>query len=146
MTALFVYGTLLPGEVRWRFLAPFVTDEGVPDTVEGILYDTGLGYPAAVFGTGGRIVGRTFTLHPERVDEALSVLDDVEGAVAGRYGRVEVTTGAGRRVFAYAHGARPGATDGLDDTSGSSLGGTDLVPIAGGCWVSHVRDGDVSRT
>ena len=25
---VFVYGTLLPGDVRWRYLEPFVTDEG----------------------------------------------------------------------------------------------------------------------
>ena len=60
---LFVYGTLRPGEVRWRFLEPFVVDEGVADAAIGQLFDTGLGYPAATFAAGdesGTIHGRTF--------------------------------------------------------------------------------------
>ena len=110
-----MYGTLLPGEARWRFLEPFVRDAGTPDEVAGTLFDTGQGYPAAVFGGTGRIVGTVFGLHdPER---ALSVLDDVEGGVAGLYRRVAVTTRSGTTVWAYAYG-----------------GGLDLVPIEGGCW------------
>ena len=50
---LFVYGTLQPGDVRWPFLAPYVADEGVPDTVCGRVYDTGRGYPAARFDEPG---------------------------------------------------------------------------------------------
>ena len=58
---LFVYGTLRPGDVRWRFLQPFVVDEGWPDTIEGRLFDTGLDYPAAILDEraepGGTIIG-----------------------------------------------------------------------------------------
>ena len=39
---IFCYGTLLPGEERWQFLAPFVLAYE-PDQVSGRVYDTGLG-------------------------------------------------------------------------------------------------------
>ena len=32
---VFVYGTLRPGDVRWSFLEPFVTDGGIADSVVG---------------------------------------------------------------------------------------------------------------
>lgn len=50
MDALFVYGTLMPGHLRWGMLAPHALDQR-PATVPGTLYDTGQGWPAAVFGT-----------------------------------------------------------------------------------------------
>jgi gamma-glutamylcyclotransferase (GGCT)/AIG2-like uncharacterized protein YtfP len=59
---VFVYGTLRPGDVRWPLLAPFVVGAGIADEVDGELFDTGLDYPAAVFGAAGRIVGQTFEL------------------------------------------------------------------------------------
>lgn len=96
---LFVYGTLRPGEVRWRFLEPFVVGEGAAATVAGDVYDTGLDYPAAMFGGEGRIRGRIYEL--TRVDEALAALDDVEGAVRGLYHRVVVRTDAGHDAWAY---------------------------------------------
>ena len=101
---LFVYGTLRPGEQRWPFLEPYVEDSGVPDLAPGTLYDTGCGYPAAVFGGPSRIIGQTFRLRAERVDEALVVLDEVEGAVAGLYHRVSITTHAGHVAWAYSYG------------------------------------------
>lgn len=129
---LFAYGTLLPGEVRWRFLEPFVVDEGAPDRAHGRLYDTGLGYPAAVFSPGSRaaaevVHGRTFVLRPERAEEALAVLDDVEGAVDGDYRRVRLTTGAGLEAWGYECG-----------------GALELTPIESGSWLAHRRGGDVS--
>jgi gamma-glutamylcyclotransferase (GGCT)/AIG2-like uncharacterized protein YtfP len=104
ITALFVYGTLRPGDVRWPFLEPFAADEGVDDTTDGRVYDTGLGYPAAIFGGPDTIVGRTYRLRPDRIDEALEVLDEEEGTVAGLYRRVTVTTGLGTTAWAYAYG------------------------------------------
>lgn len=115
---VFVYGTLRPGDVRWPLLEPFVVDGGVDDTAGGRVYDTGRGYPAAVFGSDGTIVGRTYRLHHERLDHALALLDEEEGTVAGLYRRVAVTTGRGVRAWAYAYG------DGLD-----------LTPIPGGDWL-----------
>jgi gamma-glutamylcyclotransferase (GGCT)/AIG2-like uncharacterized protein YtfP len=107
---LFVYGTLRPGDVRWSFLEPFVADGGTADTVGGRLFDTGLDYPAAVFGTDGTIAGRTYRLRPDTLVEALAVLDDEEDTVLGLYRRVVVTTGGGSRAWAYEYG------DGLDLT------------------------------
>ena len=100
MTAhLFVYGTLRPGEVRWRHLEPFVVGDGIDTSVAGEVYDTGLDYPAARFGGDTRIKGRVYEL--TRVDEALAHLDMVEGAVRGLYQRVKVTTESGHEAWAY---------------------------------------------
>jgi gamma-glutamylcyclotransferase (GGCT)/AIG2-like uncharacterized protein YtfP len=123
---VFVYGTLRPGDVRWRFLEPFVVDEGRPDTIPGRLFDTGLNYPAAVLDgraePGGTIVGQTYALLETTIDRCLDVLDREEDTVGGRYRRVVVTTGRGVSAFAYEYG------DGLD-----------LVPIESGDWLDVVR-------
>ena len=112
-----MYGTLRPGDVRWSFLEPFAADEGVDDTVGGRVFDTGLGYPAAIFGDDGTIHGRTYRLHAHRLDEALAVLDEEEDTVDGLYRRVVVTTGTGVTAWAYAYGQ-----------------GLDLTPIPSGDW------------
>ena len=117
---LFVYGTLRPGDVRWPILEPFVVDAGVVDTVAGTLHDTGLDYPAAIFGGGGVIHGRTFALLEASLDRALTVLDEEEDTVGGRYTRVTVRTGAGLDAWAYAYGT-----------------GLDLTPIPSGDWLAH---------
>lgn len=114
---LFVYGTLRPGDVRWPFLEPWVVDEGVDDTVVGRLFDTGLDYPAAVFGGDGIVVGRTYELRRETIVDALRVIDDEEDTVLGLYRRVEVRTRRGVRAWAYEYGT-----------------GLDLTPIPGGDW------------
>ena len=121
-SSLFAYGTLLPGEPRWHFLQPFVVDEGRVASVAGMLFDTGKGYPAAVFGADGTIHGRVFELLAARHDEALEVLDAVEGGVEGGYRRVVVTTADDESVWAYAYG-----------------GGLQLTPIEGGSWVLRRR-------
>jgi gamma-glutamylcyclotransferase (GGCT)/AIG2-like uncharacterized protein YtfP len=120
--SLFVYGTLRRGDVRWSFLEPYVHDDGFDDTVTGTLFDTGLGYPAAIFDPHATtvIVGRTYGLVPERVDVALAVLDEEEDTVLGLYRRVVVSTGTGRRAWAYAYG------DGLE-----------LTPIESGDWFAR---------
>lgn len=98
---LFVYGTLRPGEVRWRHLAPFVVGDGLDTATTGELYDTDLDYPAAMFDRAGRIVGRVYELAVERLDGALAHLDEVEGAVRGLYHRVTVHTESGHLAWAY---------------------------------------------
>ncbi|MCU1367341.1 MAG: hypothetical protein JWN39_2980 [Ilumatobacteraceae bacterium] len=123
---LFVYGTLRPGEVRWQFLEPYVVDEGADDSVAGQLFDTGLGYPAAIFGNDGAISGRVYALRAETIDEALHELDIVEGAVRGLYARVPITTAAGVTAWAYQFGTDPEIT---------------LQPIAGGDWLTRLRTG-----
>lgn len=124
VTTLFVYGTLRPGDVRWHFLAPFAADDGRPDTVTGRLFDTGCGYPAALFGAADAaehvIHGRRYELRAEVLDEALRVLDDEESSVAGLYRRVLVTTHAGRVAWAYEYGS-----------------GLELTPIDGGDWLAR---------
>lgn len=98
---LFVYGTLRPGEVRWHHLEPFVMGDGVPATVAGHLFDTGLEYPAAMFHRDGVIHGRVYELAPDRMEAALEHLDEVEGAVRGLYHRVVVEPSSGHRAWAY---------------------------------------------
>jgi gamma-glutamylcyclotransferase (GGCT)/AIG2-like uncharacterized protein YtfP len=123
---LFAYGTLLPGELRWHFLEPFAVDTGIPDRVAGRLFDTGLGYPAARFGPDGVIHGRTFVLRPERADEALAVLDGVEGAVDGDYRRARLTTSAGLDAWGY-----------------ECAGDLVLTPIESGSWLTHRHGHDL---
>jgi gamma-glutamylcyclotransferase (GGCT)/AIG2-like uncharacterized protein YtfP len=122
---LFVYGTLRPGEVRWQHLAPYVVDDGFVDAATGHLFDTGQGYPAALFGqhTEGEapiIRGHTFGLLEGSLAQALDHLDAVEGAVRGLYRRIVVSTAAGVRAFAYEYG-----------------GGLDLAPIPSGDWLQR---------
>ena len=119
VTELFVYGTLLPGDVRWPLLERYVTGEGTPDAVAGLLYDTGLDYPAAVFNKSASalIYGRRYSLRLDSIEEALIELDFEEDTVDGLYTRVEVTTRNGTRCWAYAYGT-----------------GLDLTPIPSGNW------------
>ncbi len=121
---VFVYGTLRPGDVRWSFLEPFVTDGGAPDSVVGSLFDTGEDYPAATFaasGTGPTVIhGRTFRIRDGLLAGCLEVLDVEEDTVGGRYRRVAITTLSGVDVWAYEYGF-----------------GMDLVPIPSGDWFAH---------
>jgi gamma-glutamylcyclotransferase (GGCT)/AIG2-like uncharacterized protein YtfP len=104
ITHLFVYGTLRPGEQRWNHLAPFVVDDGHADSVNGALYDTGNGYPAARFDRPGSIRGMVYELRVERLAECLELLDEVEGAVLDLFHRVAVTTSASLAAWAYEYG------------------------------------------
>ena len=56
MRWLFVYGTLMPGRLRWPLIADDVVRQR-PSAVPGTLYDTGLGYPAFVVGGDHRVPG-----------------------------------------------------------------------------------------
>ncbi len=114
LNAVFVYGTLKPGDVRWPIIEPHVVSTR-PAAVSGRLYDTGRGYPAAVFDRVGTIRGVVLELAPTDLAEVLELLDFVEGTVSGRYQRVLVTTWEGAPVWAYAFGE---STDGLTDLDG----------------------------
>ena len=101
---LFVYGTLQPGESRWHELAAFVQGEGVRTTVAGMVYDTGLDYPAARFSpdTPADVIrGRVYEFDDAQREAALARLDAVEGAERGLYQRVVVRTAAGPMAWAY---------------------------------------------
>jgi gamma-glutamylcyclotransferase (GGCT)/AIG2-like uncharacterized protein YtfP len=80
MTKVFIYGTLAPGQHRWTTLEPYC-DNHTADAINGELYDTGYGWPAAVITTFSypHIPGYTVTLKPETVDIVLPILDDIEG-------------------------------------------------------------------
>jgi gamma-glutamylcyclotransferase (GGCT)/AIG2-like uncharacterized protein YtfP len=124
---LFVYGTLLPGDVRWPLLERYVVNDGFPDAVAGLLYDTGLDYPAAVFDVAATtlIQGRRYSLRHESIEDALHELDIEEDTVDGLYQRVEITTQSGTRCWAYAYG------EGLELTLIPSGNWFDRPPRAG---------------
>lgn len=92
--ALFVYGTLAPGQRAWPLLEPHA--RAVREaTVAGTLYDTGRGYPGAVFGSPRHVVhGHECTV----AARAVPAIDVFEG---DEYRRVEVSTTDGTLVVAY---------------------------------------------
>jgi gamma-glutamylcyclotransferase (GGCT)/AIG2-like uncharacterized protein YtfP len=90
---LFVYGTLLPGEPRWSMLE-HLSETATDATASGTLWDTGRGYPAAVFTGPTEIQGAVIAIPPERWDEVIDLLDQVEGEGV-LYRRVEIETSAG---------------------------------------------------
>ena len=98
---LFVYGTLLKGEERSHYLG----DCKLVRTVEipGSLYDTGMGYPVAVFGEGPseRISGELY-LMPDPGGK-LRELDLVEQVESGFYERVFLR-GGGKDFLSYGAG------------------------------------------
>jgi gamma-glutamylcyclotransferase (GGCT)/AIG2-like uncharacterized protein YtfP len=107
---LFVYGTLMPGHLRWGVIEPHALGWR-PAAVEGHLYDTGEGWPAAVFGPGPDLVrGWAVDLDPDVADVVMAHLDDVEGVAEGLFRRVRVELLGGEPVVAYELGPAP---DGL---------------------------------
>ncbi len=119
ITHLFVYGTLRPGQPRWPFLETFVVDEGHDDSATGTLYDTAHGYPAARFDGCNKIYGRIYSLRFDRLNEALELLDEVEGAVEDLFERVAITTSSGLEAWAYQY-----------------CGQTEFSEIPSGDWLS----------
>lgn len=119
---LFVYGTLLPGQQRWTYLQPNVVDQGVAASVKGALYDTGEGYPAAVFWEFSTVHGRVFELLPDRAEQTMIDLDHVERTADAYYARVLVDTHAGQ-AWAYEYG-----------------GPLSFRSISGGSWLEHTAD------
>ncbi|MDP9464525.1 MAG: gamma-glutamylcyclotransferase [Actinomycetota bacterium] len=121
ITHLFVYGTLRPGQQRWKYLAPFIVDEGHDGSAAGALYDTGHGYPAARFDRPGSIRGRIYSLDTDRLDECLRLLDEVEAVVFDLFRRVVVTTSTGLDAWAYEY---CGMSQFPEIASGDWLGGS----------------------
>lgn len=120
-TRLFVYGTLMPGHLRWALLAPFAISE-VPVDVAGQLFDTGRGWPAARFTNpidvpalaDGRpspdqvIPGWIVEVDPHAIEGLLVELDEVEGVGADPHGP-DGPAGAYRRVQVRAADGGPAA-------------------------------------
>lgn len=94
---VFVYGTLLPGHLRWPSIRRWVVAHH-DDTVAGRLYDTGHGYPAACFDEPGAVPGRVLALAAGAEVRVLALLDRIEGP---DYERRLVTTGTGGRAVTY---------------------------------------------
>lgn len=106
---LFVYGTLMPGHLRWPVLEPHALSWR-PAAVEGRLYDSGEGWPAAVFTAGDDLVkGWAVDLDPAVADIVMAHLDEVEGVDQGLFRRVEVRLLDGEPVAAYELGTSPDA-------------------------------------
>jgi gamma-glutamylcyclotransferase (GGCT)/AIG2-like uncharacterized protein YtfP len=101
MTAVFVYGTLMPGQVRWPQLAPYAAAPVSQDQVGGRLVDTGSGYPGLLPEDTGEVHGFVVELQPALEDIALRRLDEVEGTDVGLYRRVQVKTASGRTCWTY---------------------------------------------
>lgn len=102
---LFVYGTLMPGRLRWPILERFAGTCRVAH-VAGTIYDSGDGWPVAVFAGGDAVVpGVLVDLDPSTLAEALPVLDDVEDTATDKLRRIVVTTTEGEAAWAYHHPA-----------------------------------------
>ncbi len=94
--ALFLYGLLQPGEPSWPLVAPHRAGEPRRASVDGVVYDTGLGYPGLRRDTRGRAPG---WLVPVRDPAALlPTLDEFEG---GQYRRERVVTVDGAVCWSY---------------------------------------------
>ncbi|MDQ4133503.1 MAG: gamma-glutamylcyclotransferase [Actinomycetota bacterium] len=107
-TALFVYGTLMPGQLRWPVLEPYAVATQ-PAHTTGRLWDTGSGYPAACFDDeNDHIPGVFVRIAPDRLADVILMLDGIEGEGV-LFRRVEVVTSAGP-AMSYEW---LGSTDGL---------------------------------
>jgi gamma-glutamylcyclotransferase (GGCT)/AIG2-like uncharacterized protein YtfP len=110
-TRVFVYGTLKPGLSRWHILEPFAlrADTDSSASAHGRLFDTGYGWPAAVFGSrlSEQVHGVVVAIRSESIDEALATLDVGEGVASGLFRRILVEV-YGQPCWAYHW---PGPTD-----------------------------------
>jgi gamma-glutamylcyclotransferase (GGCT)/AIG2-like uncharacterized protein YtfP len=97
-TWVFVYGTLMPGHLRWEVLAPHAAEHRAAE-VTGMLWDTGRGWPALQVadelierrGLDRRAVpGHLVRLTDEAAARVLDTLDEIEGVDRGLYRRVLV--------------------------------------------------------
>jgi gamma-glutamylcyclotransferase (GGCT)/AIG2-like uncharacterized protein YtfP len=98
---LFVYGTLQPNRLRWPLLEPYATGHR-PATVPGTLYDSGHGWPVVDFADRDHDVpGLLVDLDPDSLDDALALLDHVEGTVTDLIRRIVVTTSDDVAAWSY---------------------------------------------
>ena len=107
--ALFVYGTLMPGHLRWPMLEPHAIDHGQA-RVPGTLYDTGNGWPAAAFGLTPderHVPGWVVWFSTGTLQILLPTLDEVEGigptpnAALDPYVRIRVPIDSVTEAWAY---------------------------------------------
>lgn len=107
--ALFVYGSSMPGMSRYDSISRYVTGS-VRDSVDGLLYDSGLGYPLAKFGPGGEVRGFILWLDTATAEAAMAEMTRVE---SGLFHPVSVRTRSGVTAQAFEW---LGPTDGLPRT------------------------------
>ncbi len=111
-TYYFVYGTTMPGHLRYDAIEDFVA-EATRTSVTGRLYDTRDGFPAAKFGGGqGTIEGYLLRMRPDRLSEAKRTFTEME---AGLYEPVEVRAKDGTTATAFEW---IGSVDGLERLDG----------------------------
>lgn len=99
---LFVYGTLIPGRLRWPLLAPFAAGHR-PAAAAGRLFDSGRGWPVATFDAQSTslIPGVAVDLEMARLDECLRLIDEVEDTATGELRRITIGTRSGEAAWAY---------------------------------------------
>lgn len=111
-TYFFVYGTTMPGHLRYPLIEEFVAAH-TPDRVTGHIYDTGAGYPAAKFGGGLTWVdGYRLEIRAGREAEARRAFTAFE---SGLFDAVSLTTEAGFPVTTYEW---IGSVEGFEELSG----------------------------
>jgi gamma-glutamylcyclotransferase (GGCT)/AIG2-like uncharacterized protein YtfP len=110
-THVFVYGTLKPGQSRWQILERFTvrSDAVSSASAQGRLFDTGYGWPAAVFDSrvSDQVRGVVVAIRSESINKALATLDAVEGVAGGLFRRILIDVN-GQACWAYHW---PGPTD-----------------------------------
>lgn len=96
---LFLYGTLMPGQLYHSRIAYGVAWYE-PAQAKGVLYDTGLGYPAALFGGDETIDGFVVHIRQSLAAEIMAEIDKLEDE-GNEYRRVKIRTLDGLEVSAY---------------------------------------------
>jgi gamma-glutamylcyclotransferase (GGCT)/AIG2-like uncharacterized protein YtfP len=108
-TSLFVYGTLMPGHLRWPMLEPHAVGYRRA-AARGRLYDSGHGWPVArLVDRAGHdeddlVPGWVVDLDVGAMDDLMAVLDEMEGVDRGLYDRVVVDLVDGATAWAYSCG------------------------------------------
>lgn len=95
---LFAYGTLKQGGKYHCYLeeAELVEEQA---TAKGILYDTGMGYPAMVLSDSGQVEGEIYEI-PDVLWPALDYLEDYSGdSETDLYEKVTITVQAGSETL-----------------------------------------------
>jgi gamma-glutamylcyclotransferase (GGCT)/AIG2-like uncharacterized protein YtfP len=94
---LFVYGSTMPGQPGYTVVDRYVNSTR-RDSAEGLLFDSGRGYPLAKFDQGGTIRGYLLELDEETQEDARKALTQYEG---GLFHPVEIRTESGATATAY---------------------------------------------
>jgi periplasmic divalent cation tolerance protein len=105
---VFVYGTLRPGSWNHdRWLAPWLAAPCRPASLRGHALHHHDGLPYLVPDTSVRddvVVGDVADVDPDRYDDAMAALDELEGVDIGHLVRVEVELVGGEPAWAYVAG------------------------------------------